>query len=297
MIAIVMSGGGSRGAFEVGALKALCSHGIRADMLVGSSVGAVNASGMALEPTLAGVSHLEDLWLEMEREDFYSNNPLVTALRLAFRKPSLYSNQRMYRLVRTEIQSQAPTFADLNRARLYLTGVDLEKGDLHIFGDDPSESVVDAIMASTAIQPYFAPWSYRGCRYVDGGLVSNLPLLVALKRGATEIYALDVTFSPSGAGDEKDLVSLLRNEAWIVIDRMRRHELFQARKQLGSRLHHIHYTCFPGLMPFDFSHTAEMIADGEAMMAAYLERIERDLNPISRWKHQRRDQRGRQQVA
>jgi NTE family protein len=94
MIAFVLSGGGSRGAFEVGALKALISKGIQPDLLVGSSAGAVNATGVALDPTLNGVERLESLWLSMDEGDFYSRNPLLSALRLVLKRPSLHSSQR-----------------------------------------------------------------------------------------------------------------------------------------------------------------------------------------------------------
>jgi NTE family protein len=291
MIAFVLSGGGSRGAFEVGALRALLSHGIQPDMLVGSSAGAVNATALALDPTLTGVDRLQNLWLSMDEKVFFPSNPVVAALRLVLRQPSLYSNQRMYRLIVSEVQHQASCFSDINNARLFLTAVNLENGAIHIFGDKPDDSVVDAIMASTAIQPYFAPWRYQGCHFADGGLISNLPLLVALERGATEIYALDVTHGSSDTGGEQDLFSILRQEVCIVIDQMRKQELLRARAKLGKHLHHIHYPRFPGLMPFDFSHTVEMIVDGELMVNDYLDRLSREQNPIHRWFQRRQDRR------
>jgi NTE family protein len=289
MIAFVLSGGGSRGAFEVGGLRALFAAGIQPELLVGSSAGAVNAASLALDPSLAGVDRLESLWLGMDQDDFFSANPLVSALRLVLNKPSLYSNRRMYRLVRAELQNRVSSFSDIDAVGLFLTAVDLENGDLHIFGDDPDESVADAIMASTSIQPYFAPWRYRGRCYADGGLISNLPLLAALERGATEIYALDVTPNPPSLMPDADLISLLSREAYLVIDRMRKQELIQARARLGHGLHHIPYTKFPGLMPFDFSHTVEMMADGEMVVAQYLERLEQESKPFQKWFTRRRE--------
>jgi NTE family protein len=276
MIAFILSGGGSRGAFEVEALRALICRGIQPDILVGSSAGAVNATGLALDPTLEGVDRLEKLWLDMDEDDFYSANPLVAAFRLMLNRPSLYSNRRFYRLVRSEVLPQARSFSDLNGVRLYLTGVDLDSGKLHIFGDDPADSLVDAIMASTAIQPYFAPWRYRGRDFIDGGLVSNLPVLAALERGATEVYAIDVTLSSAGADEEEGLLSILKREAFLVIDQLRRQELIKARARLGNKLHHIHYAGYAGLMPFEFTNTIDMIADGEAIMSAYLDRSHPD---------------------
>jgi NTE family protein len=289
MIAFVLSGGGSRGAFEVGALKALISKGIQPDLLVGSSAGAVNATGVALDPTLNGVERLESLWLSMDEGDFYSRNPLLSALRLVLKRPSLYSSQRMYRLVRAEVLNQAACFADIENARLYLTAVDLANGMLHIFGDDCAESVVDAVMASTAIQPFFAPWRYRGRSFVDGGLISNLPLQAAMERGATEIFALDVTVGLSGETLEQDLFGILRQEAYLVIDQMRKQELLRVRAGLGNRLHHLHFTGYPGLMPFDFSQTRAMIEEGERVAAAYLDRLERAGYSALKWLQRSKD--------
>ncbi len=289
MIAFVLSGGGSRGAFEVGALKALISKGIQPDLLVGSSAGAVNATGVALDPTLNGVERLESLWLSMDEGDFYSRNPLLSALRLVLKRPSLYSSQRMYRLVRAEVLNQAACFADIENARLYLTAVDLANGMLHIFGDDCAESVVDAVMASTAIQPFFAPWRYRGRSFVDGGLISNLPLQAAMERGATEIFALDVPVGLSGETLEQDLFGILRQEAYLVIDQMRKQELLRVRAGLGNRLHHLHFTGYPGLMPFDFSQTRAMIEEGERVAAAYLDRLERAGYSALKWLQRSKD--------
>ena len=289
MIAFVLSGGGSRGAFEVGALQALISQGIQPDLLVGSSAGAVNATGVALDPTLNGVERLKSLWLSMDEGDFFSRNPLLSALRLVLKRPSLYSSQRMYRLVRAEVFNQAASFTDIENARLYLTAVDLANGALHIFGDDRDESVVDAVMASTAIQPFFAPWRYRGRSFVDGGLISNLPLQAAMERGATEIFALDVTLGLSGETVEQDLLGILRQEAYLVIDQMRKQELLRVRAELGNRLHHLHFTGYSGLMPFDFSHTRAMIEEGERVAAAYLDRLERPSYSAMKWLQRSKD--------
>jgi NTE family protein len=275
MIAFVLSGGGSRGAFEVGALRALISHGIQPDILVGSSAGAVNATGIAIDPSLTGVERLEQLWRGMDQSDFYRNNALAVAFRLMLNRPSLYSNQRFYRLVRSEVLPFARTFSDFDRVCLYLTGVDLATGRLHIFGDDPEDSVVDAIMASAAIQPYFRPWRYNGRRYADGGLISNLPVMAALERGATEIYALDVTQDSDFGNWEHGLMPLLKREVFLVIDQMRKQELLRARSMLGDKLHHLQYCGYPDLYPFDFSHTTEMLAEGEALASAYLKRRRR----------------------
>src|SRR6185437_5852056 len=60
--AFVLSGGGARGALQVGMLKSLMEHGERPDLIVGTSVGAWNGSWLARQPSMAGVTSLENVW-------------------------------------------------------------------------------------------------------------------------------------------------------------------------------------------------------------------------------------------
>src|SRR5919201_5167213 len=67
LLAVVLGGGGTRGAYEVGVIDALASAGIIPDMLVGTSVGAINAAFWALNPTRDAGRRLLDVWLETDR--------------------------------------------------------------------------------------------------------------------------------------------------------------------------------------------------------------------------------------
>ena len=75
---------------------------------------------------------------------------------------------------------------------LYITAVDRHTGELRVFGKDRADSILDAIMPSSALPIVFAPWQYKGRQYVDGGVVSDLPMRVAVEVGATELYAIDI---------------------------------------------------------------------------------------------------------
>jgi NTE family protein len=69
--AFVFAGGGSLGAVQVGMLKALLAHGVEAHMVVGSSVGSINAAYFAFRPDLAGAFALEELWRTVRRNDIF----------------------------------------------------------------------------------------------------------------------------------------------------------------------------------------------------------------------------------
>ena len=70
--AFVMAGGTTRGASQVGMLQALTERGIRADLVVGTTIGALNGACYAETPTLAGLERLEELWYEPPRGDIFS---------------------------------------------------------------------------------------------------------------------------------------------------------------------------------------------------------------------------------
>ena len=271
MIAFVLSGGGSRGALQVGALQVLLEAGIKPDMVVGSSVGAINGAALAVSPDAVGIDQLERFWLGAESTRIYSPNLITMALRVMLKRDSLVSSAEFYRFIRRHVLPQAEIFADLEATRLYITAVDLASGQLHIFGDDPSDSLVDAIMASTSIQPFFPPWSIGERRFIDGGYLSNLPLLAAIERGAQEIYALDLTALGEEADRTQGLIPILMHEADIVLYHLAQFELRQARRILGDRLHHIPMTEYDGCSLFDFSRTQEMIRRGRELMKRFLE--------------------------
>src|SRR5262249_25612923 len=69
--AFVFAGGGSFGAIQVGMLKSLAAHGVAADMVVGSSVGALNGAFYAGDPTVKGVERLAEIWRGLKRRDVF----------------------------------------------------------------------------------------------------------------------------------------------------------------------------------------------------------------------------------
>ncbi|MFF4796571.1 patatin-like phospholipase family protein [Streptomyces sp. NPDC001276] len=82
--AFVLSGGGSLGAAQVGMLRAMTAHGIRPDLVVGTSVGSLNAAYFAARPDAQGVEELARVWLQVGEHDVY---PLVTSAGVVYRRP------------------------------------------------------------------------------------------------------------------------------------------------------------------------------------------------------------------
>ena len=90
MIAFVLSGGGNRGALQGGALKALLERGIFPDLIVATSVGALNGVTLAADPTVAGVRRLAASWPLIRRADIFPGNALTVSWRLLSGRGSLH---------------------------------------------------------------------------------------------------------------------------------------------------------------------------------------------------------------
>src|SRR4030042_992753 len=191
-IAFVLSGGGNRGALEVGVVRCLLEHKIRPRILVGTSVGAINAAAMAMNPTLEGVRWLEERWRRVNRKAVLPDSYLSMVRRLVSGESGLYANKTLKAYLESQLPEGIRRFSDVKNAELYITAAVLHSAELHIFGIDRSDSIIDAIMASTAFPLLLPPWEYRGREFVDGAGVSALPIRVAVEMKASEVYAIDV---------------------------------------------------------------------------------------------------------
>ncbi len=273
MRAFVLSGGGNLGPLQVGALRALLERDIRPQMLVGCSAGALNAAFLAREPTLEQVEHLADMWRQVTRQDVYPNGRLSVLWRFLSGQDSLYDNRRFYAFLQRIGVSPAWTFGQIRGARLYVTATNLRTGQLHVFGDDPNDRVLDALMASTALTPLHPPWMVNGERYIDGGTVTPLPLRVALERGVREIYSLHIVSArEEEAGLVRGVVGLLRRSVATMLRLQAQHDLLLTEERQGKvRLHPIRLSTPNPPKATDFSGEEEMFALGYQQAVAYLE--------------------------
>lgn len=272
MIAFVFSGGGNRGAMQVGAVQVLLEHGIQPALLIGTSAGAINAAWMAVDPSAAAAQRLADLWRQVTKEDVYPGTRLSVLWRIVTGQQSLYPNDRFYEFLRRHLPPDIETFADLTAAQLHIVATHLETGDMYLFGEDPSERVLDAIMASTALPPLHPPWcTDRGC-FVDGGAVADLPLRVAVEKGAREIYALHLT-SPNPPLPLRHTLSAIASQAVAaLLHQQKTLDLHHITHAQGVKFHHIELRPPGGVeLPFwDFGHSTELIALGREQTTDYL---------------------------
>ncbi|MFN8497837.1 MAG: patatin-like phospholipase family protein [Anaerolineae bacterium] len=273
MIAFVLSGGGSRGALEVGALRALFEAGIAPEMLVGSSVGALNATGIAAEPTLAGVKRLEQAWLLARSSDIFPGNWATEAWRFVTRQDSLYPSDGLRKFAAESLPPGVTTYGDIRRVKLYVTAANLNTASLYVYGDDPSAKLVDAAVTSAALPPVFPPVRYNGYQYVDGGVVANVPITVAIDKGATEIYALNLGYTDEPEPDVRGVVSVVLQTISVLLYQQLLDDLQDVARRPDIKLHQIILEPPQRVSLTDLGQSAALIAEGYRVTKDYLARL------------------------
>jgi NTE family protein len=187
LLALVLGAGGSRGFAHIGVIKALEAAGVEADIVVGSSAGAVVA---ALYAGGNNAALLEQLALEIEDSDLIDltlfgpgrvrGEALQNYVNRALGNRSIEAMPRAFAVVATERADRRMTV--FNRGN---TGL--------------------AVRASASIPDVFWPVLIAGTEYVDGGLTSRVPVAVARRMGADVVIAVDVSWRGSNEVNEADV--------------------------------------------------------------------------------------------
>jgi NTE family protein len=185
--AFVLGGGGVLGAAEVGMLRALFEAEVVPDLVLGTSVGALNGAMVAREPTLAVIERLEDLWQSVgSGREVYGDRPLRTVRRAVSTGTHIYSSGPLQRRLVEEFGDT--TFEDLP-VRFQVCAANIERAAEHWFDSGP---LVEAIMASAAVPGLLPPAQVGNEHYLDGGIVNSIPLGRAVSLGADRVFVLQV---------------------------------------------------------------------------------------------------------
>lgn len=270
MIAFVLSGGGNRGAVQAGAMLSLLEHKIRPDLIVGTSVGALNGIALACNPTVKGASWIVDVWRQLKSHDVFPGNSLTVGWRVLRGGGSFHTQASFERMVRSKFSQAAEHFGDL-RVPTLATATELDTGELRLFGSDPKDPVVDAILASTAIPPFFPPYRYKDEWLVDGSVVANLPLSIAVNRGARTIYALNIEDAASPASGV-NLTQTMSYSLSAMLNRQNEQErsLITHLRLHGVTVHLLSLKVDRATAYNDFRHGAALVDSGYNYTNEYL---------------------------
>lgn len=265
-VGFVLGGGGSLGAAQIGMLRALAERGIVADLVVGTSVGALNGAVVALDPHDA-VARLTPVWAMMTRRHVFPGGPLGQARTLRRGRTHLFPNTGLRAVIDSHLPRDA-TFADLAVPFGAVT-MDVTTAAAHVLRDGP---LAPALLASAAIPGIYPPVTIDGRQLYDGGVVANVPLIQALAMGARSLVVLDAAFPGRLPGPPSTLAEALLFTA-IVTMRV------QAGLEAPIAARDVPVVYLPGpeyvrVSPFDFDHTDELINGAQHAVAAFLDGLD-----------------------
>lgn len=178
-VALVLCGGGSQGAAEIGFYQAMVEMDIKPDFIIGTSVGALNgafiASGM-------DIPEMKEIWAEISRHKLYRFNPEL--LWKWDNASSLFKPTGLKRFLKKRLPVK--TFKELD-IPLTVVATDLQKAESVYLDEGP---LLPALMASSALPVYFPPQVINGDQLVDGGITNNIPIDKAYEKNADTIYCM-----------------------------------------------------------------------------------------------------------
>lgn len=227
--AFVLGGGGLLGASQVGMLRALFEDGICPDLVLGTSVGAVNGVFVAAGPGLDAVERLTQMWVSLTRSGVFAGSLFGRAARLARHGTHLHPAEPLRELLRANLP--VSRIEDLS-VPFQCVAASIERAGAHWF---TSGSITDAVVASCAVPGLLPPAAVDDEHFFDGGLVDSIPVGRAMQLGARDIYVLHV-----GRVDRPLQVPRRPWEVGLVaFEIARRHRFVEAMNTLPDR-HRVH---------------------------------------------------------
>lgn len=223
--ALIFSGGGARGAYQVGVWKYLLEMNWKPDLICGTSVGAINATAIGCGLNL---EEMIQLWKSVEHRSVYRISVWKQIVNMIMRRgfTPVLDTAPLKQLILERLSLRELRKSD---AEIIITAVNILTSQLRFFNQN--EIDIEHVMASSAI-PILFPWQYiNGQPYWDGGVMMNNPILPALERGIKEIIV--VLLSPVGGSRLK--MPHNRSEA---IERVFEQQLIGSYEAFLAHLHY-----------------------------------------------------------
>ena len=259
--AFVFAGGGSLGAVQVGMLRELIRAGVRADFVVGSSVGALNAAHFAGAPHAAGVDKLEEIWRGLRRRDVF---PLTLRSAFGFMGGAdhLIDPSNLRRLIERHIP-----FANLESAPIPVHVVATNLGGVAVCLS--SGPAVEAILASAAIPAAFPSVRIGENHLIDGAVGSNTPILTAINLGATRIIALPTGFACALHEPPKGAIARALHAITLLIA----HQMVRDLRECVGKVDvfTVPSLCPLDASPYDFSRAGQLIEQAAESTRKWIE--------------------------
>ncbi|MFH1849120.1 MAG: patatin-like phospholipase family protein [archaeon] len=256
--ALLLPGGSVRGAFEVGVLKVLIKK-ITPDVIFGTSVGSINGAMFLDGPDHAkNLEQLECCWLNIEKSDIFRYNLKILYKFIMVRSifdPRILKEQ-------LEMRINARRFSELS-GRLIINATEYSDGGNVFFEDG---SLIDAVIASCSIPPFFPPHDFNGGLYIDGSINEYAGLKRAAELGCRQVIAVNLLSRIHTRKEATRFYETLHHTVQLLGKKLIEHQLKKANIiEIPLISQELDFT--------DLSHTRELIRLGEEAAKKVLPRI------------------------
>ncbi len=250
-VAVVLSGGANLGAVHVGMLHALIEADVHPDLIVGTSVGAINGAYMSSRWDLDGVDGLDDVWTGMRRSTVFPTRLLGGFLGFVGQRDHLVPPDGLRRLI-----SRHSEFERLEDAPipLHVVATNLLTGLDRLLSSGPT---VTTVLASSAIPAVFPPVLIDGTPYMDGGVVNNTPISHAVDLGADEIWILPAGIACGLDEAPTSALAIALQAVSVLINRRLQRDISEFEDRCDLRV--VPPLCPVMVSPSDFGRARELI--------------------------------------
>ena len=250
-IAFVFSGGSSFGSMEVGMLKALIEYGVSADFVVGTSVGALNATYYAYNPNINGARKLEEIWNSIKSKDIFPVSPIKSILRIAKGKNYLIDSSGLENLLKNVLPCKN---LEDTKIPVHIVATDILTGEEVVFS---SGEAVKRLLASAAIPVTYPSVEIGNHLLVDGGVLNNTPISTAIRFGASKVIVLPTGYTCDRREEPSSLIEMvLTSYSYMQHQKLATDIEFYKEK---AKLKVIPPLCPITISPKDFSKSKELI--------------------------------------
>jgi len=272
--AFVLAAGGSLGAIEVGMLQALLAYGLRPDLVVGSSVGAINSVFYAADPSAEGLSRLTKIWLGLRRDDVFPVGVAGLALGLMGRRRHMLSPRGLTRLLQDHLPVEQ---LEETVVPVCVIATDVLRGTEVRLQAGPA---LPALMASTAIPGLFPPVSIGNRLLVDGAVANHTPISAAIDLGAKRIVVLPAGFPCSRPDAPRGAVAMALHGLNILTAQQLARDVERHRERV--RIAVVPPLCPLAMSAYDFAGGGEAIDRAATTTGAWLEAGGLDMPPMDK---------------
>ena len=249
--AFVFSGGGSLGAVQVGMMLALAERAVTPDLLVGTSVGALNAAFLAADPSHRGALALAQVWSGLRRRDVFPMPGAGAVKALAGRRDHLLDVEPLRRLL-----TQTLPFKRLEDAPwpVAVVATEVTTGLEVVLAEGDA---VDAVIASASLPGVFPPVDVDGHLLIDGGVVNHTPISVAVELGADRVVVLPTGYACALESPPRSALAMVVHAFTLATQRRLIDDVRRLQGRLDLRV--IPPLCPVSVSPVDFARSGELI--------------------------------------